>query len=142
VNHITTLEIQLAEARAEADSLRQSFANLRAFVFDKGNRNERGGYVQVGDVTSFCEQAGSLANDAAEAAGYNERGPAIAAGGCAYVNRKTCSHEPSLRPNAWHCPLCAMLLPAEPGREWNDTDARAQERMRLHYRQNHYQGGN
>lgn len=87
------------------------------------------------NIAGRAEQARMFAESTAQEARYAFTGPQIATGGCPYIGRKTCSHEPSLRPNNYHCPVCAYDLTGP----WNDTDAKAAARMFEHWATAHRQ---
>jgi hypothetical protein len=127
MNTIHKLQAENTAQAAEIASLRDSLSGLRTFVLTKGYRDGRDGYIQVSDVDLWCQQARTAANDAYAAAEYNEVGPRIADGW-----HTGCTHGAGAgvpRVNGYHCRVCGVALPGE----WNDTEAKATERMRQHW---------
>ena len=132
MNAITQAQADRVQLTALVAFYENAFREIRAAALDFQAQDGPDAY-HMANIASRAEQAPFMASGAAEEARYAFTGPRIAEGGCAYVGRRTCSHEPSLRPNAYHCPLCAELLPGP----WNDTESKAAERMYAHYRDAH-----
>ena len=134
MNNIAKLQAELTSAEAEIEALRTALFDIRAYALS-GKYTIDGepgaGYVNARDIASRCEEASSNGFAVRTSAYARAVGPQIAYGGCPYIGRTTCSHEPSLRPGGYHCPLCAWDLQSET--PWSDTQARADERMYQHY---------
>jgi len=112
MNNIVALKAEIAAQAAEIQSLRDSLNGLRAYMQSSKFANEP--YVNVTDIIMWAQQAASHASDEHSAAWINATGPS-----------------PVASRNGWVCPECGQPLQDSP--IWNDTDARAAERMRLHW---------
>lgn len=130
MNNITRLQASIVAKDAEIRALRDGLLEIRAYALSsKFTHPETGnnGYVNAADIALRAEQASSVAYDAGHAAYVNEIGPEIADG-----SHHGCTHGTFPRVaqfNGYHCRQCGEGLPGE----WNDTESKAQERMRQHW---------
>jgi hypothetical protein len=118
MNHITRMQAEMASKDAEIAALREGYEAMISYM--RSSKFHKTPYVNVADVILGLRQSASNAYDAANAAYLNEVGPQV---------------EPSK--DGWRCPVCHASLD---NRVWNDTEAKAAERMRLHWIENHKAG--
>ena len=125
MNHITRLNAELAAANAKVAEYETELRILRNYMQSgKFQHSEFRPWdatdtmVQANDIVHIIDQINRNAQEAENAAWHNAVGP---------------KPEPSR--NGWICPECRQSLQDE--YIWNDTDAKAAERMRLHWIESH-----
>jgi len=116
MQNITRLQAEIAQQKAEIESYVQSMRALQDYMHSQKFAEHP--YVNVTDIVLWARQALDAGSYASEAAWVNEVGP-----------------KPVASPRGWACPDCRA--PLQDHEIWNDTDARAAERMRLHWREMH-----
>lgn len=116
MQNITKLNAELEMARAEIAALRQGLESLRAYVQSEKFYSDP--HVSTDDVVLRIRETQSAGMDAAVASWINEIGP-----------------KPVASPRGWACMECGV--PLQPWPIYRDTDAKAEERMRLHWREMH-----
>lgn len=129
MNPITRLQIENAAQAAQIAALIAGLDEITHYAYRQAqitpadcldHMSRTGVELRVAEAL----EAATRAYDAAE---YNERGPRIADGSHTGCTHGTGPGVP--RVNGYHCRVCGDGLPGE----WNDTEARAAERMRQHW---------
>jgi hypothetical protein len=115
-NHIENLSDELVAANAEMASLQDGIYDLLGYLAsDKFSVDNK---VTNADVMRRLSETLVRSRDDRDAALLNERGP-----------------KPVASFKGWACPICGSVLQDSP--IWNDTDAKAERRMRDHWTANH-----
>ena len=112
-NHIENLQDEIAAQAAEIEALRNGLWDLKAHI----DRKFVGESV-VTDVEIRVLETLNYATTKHDEALMNERGP-----------------KPEASYSGWRCPICIEPLQEAP--IWNDTDAKAERRMRDHWTAQH-----
>jgi len=117
-NHIVSLKAELIAAEAEIAALREGYQAMVDYLHSSKFATDHS--VNKWDVINGLRQSADNAFDVRQGAWMNEMGP-----------------NPTPSRKGWMCPDCGELLQEQP--IWNDTDARAAERMRQHWIATHKQ---
>lgn len=128
MNTIASLQADLAVKTAEFQALKDGLEMIRAYVASDKFVAEP--YVNIGDIGLRVLETLHTAECAGQDAYRNAVGPKIGTG---YFT--TMAYGQHATSNGYHCPDCHEPLPGD----WNDTDARANERMRQHWISEHKQ---
>ena len=107
MNNIARLQAELAARTAEVAALREGYDAMISYMHSSKFHSDP--YVNVTDVVTGLRQASWNAFQAADAAYINEVGP-----------------RPEASTTGWRCPECRDSLGYA-------SDAKADERMRLHW---------
>jgi len=119
-NHIANQATQIVAKDAELQAMRDGMSDLITYLTSSKFAEDRS--VNVNDVILRVREIQAFAGDASNAAYANEEGPA-----------------PVASKHGWACPVCRA--PLQDHEIWNDTDAKAANRMRLHWRELHKVAG-